>query len=83
MNATYQLLGAAAIVVGLVGTWLAARHRGGWLICVLSTTLWLPALVTGTQWVAVGNCGLSVAICLRNFVSQASSAQANTGSLRS
>ena len=26
---TYQLLGGAAIVVGLIGTWLAARSRSG------------------------------------------------------
>jgi hypothetical protein len=46
---TYQLLGAVAIVVGLVGTWFAARSRGGWLLCIASTVLWLPALTTGGQ----------------------------------
>ena len=65
---TYQLLGAVAIVVGLVGTWLAARSRGGWLLCIASTVLWLPALTTGGQWTAVGNCALSIGICLRNFL---------------
>jgi len=43
----YQLLGAVAIVVGLVGTWFAARSRRGWLLCIASTVLWLPALTTG------------------------------------
>ena len=65
---TYQLLGAVAIVVGLVGTWFAARSRGGWLLCIASTVLWLPALTTGGQWTAVGNCALSIGICLRNFL---------------
>jgi hypothetical protein len=65
---TYQLLGAVAIVVGLVGTWFAARSRGGWLLCIASTVLWLPALMTGGQWTAVGNCALSIGICLRNFL---------------
>jgi hypothetical protein len=64
----YQLLGAVAIVVGLVGTWFAARSRGGWLLCIASTVLWLPALTTGGQWTAVGNCALSIGICLRNFL---------------
>src|ERR1700749_3407240 len=65
---TYQLLGAVAIVVGLVGTWFAERSRGGWLLCIASTVLWLPALTTGGQWTAVGNCALSIGICLRNFL---------------
>jgi hypothetical protein len=65
---TYQLLGAVAIVVGLVGTWVAARSRGGWLLCIASTVLWLPALTTGGQWTAVGNCALSIGICVRNFL---------------
>ena len=65
---TYQLLGAVAIVVGLAGTWFAARSRGGWLLCIASTVLWLPALTTGGQWTAVGNCALSIGICLRNFL---------------
>src|SRR5437879_1533128 len=64
----YQFLGAVAIVVGLAGTWCAARSRGGWLLCIASTMLWLPALMTGGQWTAVGNCALSIGICLRNFL---------------
>jgi hypothetical protein len=44
---TYQLLGCAAIIVGLIGTWLAAGSRRGWLVCIASIILWLPALVTG------------------------------------
>jgi hypothetical protein len=47
---------------------LAGRHPVGWLVCVVSSTLWLPTLVMAAQWVAVFNCGLSIAICLRNFV---------------
>src|SRR6478609_3121959 len=77
MDPAYQLLGAAAIGVGLAGTWLAARNRVGWLVCVLSSVMWLPALTTGTQWVAVGNCGLSVAICVRNFRAQAARARSS------
>ncbi len=70
MTAAYQLLGAMAIVVGLVGTWVAGRHRSGWLVCVMSSAMWLPALATGEQWAAVLNCGLSIAICVRNFRAQ-------------
>lgn len=29
--------------------------------------MWLPAMVTGSEWAAVANCGLSIAICVRNF----------------
>jgi hypothetical protein len=29
--------------------------------------MWLPVLFTGQQWAAVVNCGLSIAICIRNF----------------
>lgn len=65
--AVYQFIGAVAIVVSLVGTWLAPRHRAGWLICVASSTMWFPALATGNQWAAVSNCCLSIAICVRNF----------------
>jgi hypothetical protein len=70
MSFAYQLIGLTAVVVGLVGTWLAARRRSGWLICIASSTMWLPALVTGDQWAAVLNCGLSMAICLRNYHAQ-------------
>ena len=67
MTFAYQLIGLTAVVVGLVGTWLEARRRSGWLICVASSTMWLPALITGDQWAAVLNCGLSMAICVRNY----------------
>ena len=67
---TFQVLGGVAIVVGLLGTWLAARRRSGWLLCIASSGLWFPALVSGQQWVAVANCCLSVGICLRNFRAQ-------------
>jgi hypothetical protein len=68
MSAPLQLIGGVAIVLGLTGTWLAGQRRTGWLVCILSSVLWLPALVTGAQWAAVLNVGLSVAICVRNFV---------------
>ena len=71
MVVTFQLAGALAIVLGLVGTWLAGRRPAGWLVCVASTVLWFPALVTGHQWAAVINCVLSIGICLRNFRGQA------------
>jgi len=67
---TFQVLGAVAIVVGLLGTWLAARRRSGWLLCIASAGLWSPSLVSGEQWVAVANCCLTVGICLRNFRAQ-------------
>ena len=64
---TFQVLGGVAIVVGLLGTWLAARKRSGWLLCIVSASLWAPTLVSGEQWVAVANCCLTIGICLRNF----------------
>jgi hypothetical protein len=67
LAAVFQLLGAAAIFVSLIGTWMAARHRRGWLLCVVSSTMWFPALIHGNQWAAVANCVLSIAICARNF----------------
>jgi hypothetical protein len=67
MSAAFQIAGVLAIAVGLAGTWLAPRHRSGWLVCVASSSLWVPALVTGAQWVAVANCALSIGICVRNF----------------
>lgn len=70
MSSTYQLVGLLAIAVGLIGTWLAAKRRSGWLLNVASTVMWLPALVTGEQWAAVLNCALSIAICVRNFTVQ-------------
>jgi hypothetical protein len=70
VSSTYQLVGLLAILVGLVGTWLAAKRRSGWLLNVASTVMWLPALVTGEQWAAVLNCALSIAICVRNFTVQ-------------
>jgi hypothetical protein len=67
ITSLFQLLGAVAIVVSLVGTWLAAKNRSGWLLCVVSSAMWFPALISGSQWAAVANCGLSIAICSRNF----------------
>jgi hypothetical protein len=67
MIATYQAIGALAIVVGLIGTWTAAHNKAGWLLCIASSAMWLPALFTGQQWAAVANCALSIAICVRNF----------------
>jgi hypothetical protein len=77
-----QLFGAIAIVVGLLGTWLAGQRRTGWLVCIVSTVLWLPALVSGEQWAAVVNCGLSVAICTRNFLAGAATAVKASASSR-
>ena len=70
MSSTYQVVGLLAIGVGLGGTWLAAERRSGWLLNIVSTAMWLPALVAGDQWAAVLNCALSIAICLRNFTVQ-------------
>ena len=70
MTSLYQLVGLIAVAVGLAGTWMAARRRSGWLLCIASTIMWLPALVTGEQWAALVNCGLSVVICVRNFHAQ-------------
>ena len=67
MMQAFQLLGALAIVLGLLGTWLAGHSRVGWVVCIVSSALWLPALTTADQWAAVVNCALSVAICVRNF----------------
>jgi uncharacterized protein (DUF2237 family) len=75
VTAAYQVVGVAAIVVSLIGTWLAARRRAGWLLCVASSAMWFPALVSGDQWAAVANCGLSIAICARNFHAQAVDAE--------
>lgn len=52
----------------LVGTWLAGRQRVGWLVCIVFSMLWVPTLVTGDQWAAIANCGVSVAICAHNFL---------------
>jgi hypothetical protein len=62
-----QLVGGSAILLGLYGTWLAAQRRTGWLLCIVSSLLWFPALVSGAQWAAVVNCTVSIGICLRNF----------------
>jgi hypothetical protein len=70
MTATYQLMGAVAILVSLVGTWLAAKNRAAWLLNLASSAMWFPALLTGDQWAAVANCVLSIGICLRNFRAQ-------------
>jgi hypothetical protein len=67
MMAIYQGIGGLAIFVSLIGTWIAGRHKVGWLLCVVSSAMWLPVLFTGQQWAAVVNCGLSIAICIRNF----------------
>ena len=48
-----QLLGAVSIVIGLVGTWLAGWQRVGWLMCIVSSMLWVPNVVTGDQWAAI------------------------------
>jgi hypothetical protein len=82
MMALLQLFGAIAIVLGLLGTWLAGQRRTGWLVCIVSTVLWLPALVSGEQWAAVVNCGLSVAICTRNFLAGAATAAKTSGANR-
>ncbi len=70
MTPVFQAIGAAAIAVGLTGTWLAARRRTGWVLCIVSSAMWFPALITGDQWAAVANCVLSIAICARNFRAQ-------------
>jgi len=75
MTSAYQLMGAAAIIVSLVGTWLAAKNRAGWLLNVGSSAMWFPALLTGNQWAAVANCVLSIGICLRNFRAQSDAAR--------
>jgi hypothetical protein len=75
MIGIYQTIGALAILVGLAGTWMAARNKVGWLLCVASSAMWLPALLSGRQWAAVANCGLSIAICVRNFTARSEAPQ--------
>jgi hypothetical protein len=36
-------------------------------VCIVSSTLWLPTLVTGAQWAAIANCAVSGGICAHNF----------------
>jgi hypothetical protein len=81
MTLVYEAVGVVAIGLGLGGTWLAARHRSGWLVCIVSSTLWLPTLVVGGQWVAVSNVALSIAICVRNFSAQRTAATRRRESL--
>jgi hypothetical protein len=67
MVAIYQVIGAAAILVGFAGTWLAARRPAGWLIGFTSAGLWIAPLAAGQQWVGIINCVVSMAICARNY----------------
>ena len=57
MTPAFQAISAIAIAVSLVGTWLAARKRTGWLLCIVSSVMWFPALISGDQWAAAGQLG--------------------------
>jgi hypothetical protein len=68
VNAAFQVVGVAAILIGFAGTWLAPHHRTGWLIGLTSAWLWIPALANGQQWAGVANCFISMGICARNYL---------------
>jgi hypothetical protein len=68
VNAAFQIVGVAAILIGFAGTWLAPHHRVGWLIGLTSAGLWIPALASGQQWAGLANCFISIGICARNYL---------------
>jgi hypothetical protein len=67
MTSANQLLGAAAILLGFTGTWLAARRPAGWLVNLLSAALWIPPMLMGHQYAALTNAAISMVICARNY----------------
>jgi len=68
VNAAFQVVGVAAILIGFAGTWLAPHRRIGWLIGLTSAALWIPPLASGQQWAGVANCCISMTICARNYL---------------
>jgi hypothetical protein len=67
MTSASQLLGAAAILLGFTGTWMAARRPAGWLVNLLSAALWIPPMLMGHQYAALTNAAISMIICARNY----------------
>ena len=61
------VLSWAAVLVGFVGTWVAGRHRSGWLYGCASAGLWLMFDLTIGVWAGAFACVVSIAIGVRNY----------------
>ena len=65
-----MILGAlswTAVAVGFVGTWVAGRHRAGWLIGCASSLLWFGFDLTIGVWAGAFACVVALTIGIRNY----------------
>lgn len=57
----------AAVIVGFVGTWIAGRHRTGWLIGATSATMCLIVNAAWHLWAFVAASIVAAALAVRNW----------------
>jgi len=66
-GAGIQALSWTAVGVGLAGTWIAGRHRAGWLVGIASAVLWIGVDSHFHLWAGVFAALLGVAFAVRNY----------------
>lgn len=63
----WQIVSWIAVVVGLTGTWLAARHPSGWLLGAACNFLWLGFDLYLHIWAGSFSAVLGIALSIRNW----------------
>jgi hypothetical protein len=57
----------AAVLLGFVGTWVAGRHRTGWLIGAACSALWLAYDVDRAIWAGALAATVGIVLGIRNY----------------
>lgn len=66
-----QLLGWAALIIGLAGTWLLPKTRHGWLLAIACGVTWAVVDIRIALWSGLAGAVLAVAVnwrCWRHRV---------------
>ena len=56
-----------AVLVGFTGTWVAGRHRTGWLIAATSAALWLIFDVERSIPAGTFAAAVAIVLAIRNY----------------
>ncbi|HET6915018.1 MAG TPA: hypothetical protein VFH56_02900 [Acidimicrobiales bacterium] len=63
----WAILSWAAVIIGLYGTWLAARHPTGWALGCACNALWAAFDIAFGIWAGLVQAIIGLALSLRNY----------------
>lgn len=63
----WALISWSAVTVGLAGTWVAGKHRAGWLIGAAASGLWLGYDIDKAIWAGAFAATVAIVVSGRNW----------------